>query len=37
MTNLEYFEMGYAAIWIILFAYLVFLHIKIARIERPKS
>ena len=32
--NIQYFEFGYAAFWIIFFAYLVFLHVKLRRIEK---
>lgn len=38
LHNLHYFELGYAAFWIIFFAYLVFLHVKLSGLEkdRPK-
>ena len=35
--NLQYFELGYAAFWVIFFVYLVFLHVKLRRIGQGES
>lgn len=37
LRNVEHFKYGYLAIWIILFVYLLFLHLKLSKIEKSKS
>ena len=32
--NLEYFEAAYLILWVMLFAYLFYLHRKLARLEK---
>lgn len=34
MKNLDYFEAAYLLLWAALFAYLIFLHRKLARLEQ---
>ncbi|MBI4178273.1 CcmD family protein [bacterium] len=37
LRNAGYFQWGYLAIWILFFGYLVYLHRRLARAEKPDS